>query len=421
MGESTEPAAEDPWHRLRHLPMGQEVEISSPTGRSWRGTLVPSHEMSGERIVQLKLESGYNVGIQVDETAKVTLWPPILAREEPARPEPPGAERSPPLEGEADAPWIALLTTGGTIASRVDYRTGGVRPVRRESELLAFYPGLDKDGPVRIRPVFDRLSEEIGPADWVVLAEDVGRAFQEGARGVVISHGTDTLAQTAAGLSFAVENPPGPVVLVGAQRSPDRPSSDGASNLTAATRLAREAALGEVVVVMHAGLDDTSFSIHRGTRVRKMHTSRRDAFESRNAPPIGHLDEAGIHLTAEARPPSGAPMVVDTRIAEEAPLLWFYPGLTPERAEVFVGNARGVILAGTGLGHVSSHHLYVYATGRELRRAGVVYLGDLLPETAHAKMLFGLGRTSTSAELAGFLLEDRAGEFVQRHLPEPSR
>jgi glutamyl-tRNA(Gln) amidotransferase subunit D len=447
MGESSDREADDPWQRLRHLPMGQEVEITTPEGRVWRGTLVPSHEMSGERIVQLKLASGYNVGIRVDPADHVVVVPsPTVADGSVAAES--DVPRAPPQKPPTDGgPWIALLTTGGTIASRIDYRTGGVRPVRQESELLAFYPGLEKDGPVRIRSVFDRLSEEIGPADWVVLAEDVGRAFDDGARGVVIAHGTDTLAHTAAALSFSVENPPGPVVLVGAQRSPDRPSSDGASNLAAATRLARDARLGEVVVVMHAGLDDTSFAIHRGNRVRKMHSSRRDAFESRNAPPIGRIDESGVHLSAEARPPSGEGLRIDTRIVEDAPLLWFYPGLTPERAEVFVGNARGVILAGTGLGHVSSHHLswirravergvfvgmtsqclegsadpYVYATGRELRRAGVVYLGDLLPETAHAKMLFGLGRTDSSAELASFLLEDRAGEFVPRHLPERSR
>jgi glutamyl-tRNA(Gln) amidotransferase subunit D len=233
------------------------------------------------------------------------------------------------------------------------------------------------------------------------------------------------------------------VVLVGAQRSPDRPSSDGFTNLTSAVRVARHPDLAEVVVLMHAGLSDDRFAIHRGTQVRKMHTSRRDAFESRNAPPIGYVTDGRVDLTRPPRARSTAPLRVHPGIDPAAGLLWFYPGLEPERAQRFADGLRGVILAGTGLGHVGAHHLpwireavrsgmivgmtsqclagdvdpYVYATGRELLRAGVLYLNDLLPETAYVKLLWALGQSAEAADVARLMLEDRAGEFESRHLP----
>ncbi len=436
--ESTGP--DDPLRTLRALPMGRAVEIVEPGGRRWRGTLVPSHEMSGARIVQLKLESGYNVGLAISPDFRVELLLPGPDPEEPRTREPaPGASATPvgPPKDRVD-----LLTTGGTIASRVDYRTGGVRPVRDEREILAFYPDLAKGGKVRIVPVLDRLSEEIVPADWELLAHRVAESFADGARGVVIAHGTDTLGYTAAALSFLLADLPGPVVLVGAQRSPDRPSSDGVSNLSAAVRIARETDLGEVVVVMHAGTSDGRFAIHRGTKVRKMHSSRRDAFRSRNTAPIGHLDAGEVRLEEPYRPSSKGPTHVEGRLDPRGALVWFYPGLDPDRVADLVRDLRGVVLAGTGLGHVSSAHLgwirqavargvvvamttqclegeadpYVYSTGRELLRSGVVYLGDMLPEVAYVKLLWALGASEEPSEVARRLREDRAGEVSARHL-----
>jgi glutamyl-tRNA(Gln) amidotransferase subunit D len=428
----------DAWETLRSLPMGRRVELTDGRGQTWVGTIVPRQDASGERIVQLKLGSGYNVGLRIDASFKFRLLesPASDARSGVGA----GTITVPPSSSES--PRVALLTSGGTIASRVDYETGGVRPVKEERELLAFYPELGAGGDVRVVPVLDRLSEDIAPDDWVLLAEKVVSAFRDGARGVVISHGTDTLAFTAAALSFLLVDLPGPVVLVGAQRSPDRPSSDGAINLAAAVQVAREAELGEVVVVLHAGLSDGRSVIHRGTWVRKMHSSRRDAFQSRNGPPLGFVDAGGIHLDQSVRPRAPGPPRVDGRLATNAGLLWFYPGMEPERAESFARGLAGVVLAGTGLGHVGSVHLdwirratqsgqvvamttqclegnvnpFVYSTGRELRRAGVLYLGDLLPEVAYVKLLWALGRSSDPKAVEALLLADVAGEFHWRHL-----
>jgi glutamyl-tRNA(Gln) amidotransferase subunit D len=434
----------DPWEVLRNLPMGQRVELTDGHGRTWVGAVVPRHELSGERVLPLKLSSGYNVGIRVErdftfrllDTPETGLGPSAASSPSPS-----------PTSARDSDHFVTLLTTGGTIASRVDYETGGVRPVKEESEILRFYPELQRSGRVHIVPVFDRLSEDLAPEDWAVLAEKVVEAFRAGATGVTIAHGTDTLGYTAAALSFLMSDLPGPVVLVGAQRSPDRPSSDGATNLSAAVEVARDRRIGEVVVVMHAGFSDHRFAIHRGTWVRKMHSSRRDAFESRNGPPIGWVEDGQVHLDLPVRPPSKGPARADLPLDPRGALLWFYPGLEAERAEAMVRGARGVVLAGTGLGHVASNHLtwirsavsrgvvvamttqclggdadpYVYSTGRELLAAGVLYLGDLLPETAYAKLLWALGRSAEPAGVRALLAKDRAGEFQLRHRVEGSR
>lgn len=420
--------------------MGQAVEIRDRDGRAWEGTVVPRHEFSGDRILQLKLSSGYNVGVRIDPETTFTLRAPPRAR-------PPGAGpvvRAPARpDGKAT---VFLLTTGGTIASRVDYETGGVRPVGSESEILAFYPDLDADGPVHVVPVLDRLSENILPEDWIVLAEAVRTAFASGARGVAIAHGTDTLGFTAAALSFLLPQLPGPVVLVGAQRSPDRPSSDGRSNLRAAVRVARSTDGGEVLVVMHAGPSDDRFAVHRGTRVRKMHSTRRDAFRSTNTGPIGFLEGESLRWEQPVRPIFPGVPTVDGPIAAEGGLLWSYPGLSPARAAEYVRDLRGVILAGTGLGHIGAPHLewiraaigrgafvgmttqclagtvdpYVYSTGRELERAGVVYLDDVLPETAYAKLLWALGHERELVGVRRRMLTVVAGESTERRPAEAS-
>jgi glutamyl-tRNA(Gln) amidotransferase subunit D len=420
---------------LRALPFGQQVEVTDPTGRVWSGTIIPPHELSGGRILSLKLDSGYNVGVRVDEgsTYRVTGPPAKI---------PPPAPSAPPHR-EPSGGWVALLTTGGTIASRVDYETGGVRPVRDEREILEFYPELEAGGAVRIIPVFDRLSEDLTPADWLTLAEKSAEALGAGAEGVVIAHGTDTLGFTAAALSFLLVDLTGPVVLVGAQRSPDRPSSDGPANLAAGVAVARDRRIGEVVVVMHEGLSDTRFAVHRGTWVRKMHSSRRDAFESRNGPPLGVVENGTVHLLPSVRGRSAGPTRTDGPLDHRGGLLWFYPGLTPAQGEAIAAGLRGIVIAGTGLGHVGSAHLpwiraarergtviamtteclegrvdpYLYATGRELLGAGVTYLDDLLPETAYAKLLWALGHAADPERVRELLLSDRAGEFHRRLLP----
>ncbi len=426
----------DPWDAVRALPMGQTIEIVDGAGHRWHGTVVRRHELSGDRILPLKLANGYNVGVRIDPGTTYRLSPRAPSDDLPAPPSVPRSERA----GRTAANAVALLTTGGTIASRIDYETGGVAPVSSEEEILSFYPDLATEGPVRVVRVLDRLSENIVPEDWVVLAEAIRSTFGTPLHGIVVAHGTDTMGFTAAALSFLFPRLPGPVVLVGAQRSPDRPSSDGRSNLAAAVRLARTGAFGEVVVLMHAGPSDDRFAIHRGTRVRKMHSTRRDAFLSPNTGPLGTIDGETVRWNETPRSPTPGPVTIDGPIDPAGALLWFYPGLSPRAAEEFVRDRRGVILAGTGLGHVGELHLdwieravrrgcvvamttqclggevdpFVYATGRELVRRGVVFLGDMLPETAYAKLLWALGHDADPAAVARRLVTPVAGEMGDR-------
>jgi glutamyl-tRNA(Gln) amidotransferase subunit D len=423
----------DPWETLRALPLGQRVELTDESGTVWSGTVIPPHELSGERILTLKLATGYNVGVRVGPRTAYRLGDAGPAHAVATAPVPAASARPPG--------GIELLTTGGTIASRVDYDTGGVSPVRGEEELLAFFPDLREAGVSRVTPVTDVLSENLTPADWVLLAGKVVEAFGHGAEGVLVTHGTDTLGFTAAALSFLLADLPGPVVLVGAQRSPDRPSSDGPPNLSAAARVARDRRVGEVVVVMHEGLSDDRYSVHRGTWVRKMHSTRRDAFESRNGPPLGTVDPSGVHLLPSVRAPGPGPARLDGPLDARGGLLTFFPGLSSLRARQFAEGLRGIVLAGTGLGHIASEHFgwireassrgvvvamttqclegnvdpYVYTTGRELLRSGVLYLDDLLPETAYVKLLWALGHASAPEDVRALLLRDRAGEFHRRH------
>jgi glutamyl-tRNA(Gln) amidotransferase subunit D len=431
--------------------LGDEVEVQGADGRAWKGLVMEHHAFSGARVLTLKLGSGYNVGVHVEARTQLRLVRKVPPRERVPR----ASLRS---EGK---PVVSILATGGTIASYVDYRTGAVHPVTSPEELAGAVPEIAHVADVRTRIVFSMFSEDLQPEHWVALAREVKKEFDAGARGVVVTHGTDTLQYTAAALSFFLRDLPGPVVIVGAQRSSDRPSSDASGNLFAAVATAAQTDLGEVVVVMHARTDDGRAAIHRGTRVRKMHTSRRDAFQSVNALPLGHVEvplSGGlpkVSLTQPYRKAAQGPVTLDERIDEEVSIIQSYPGLWPDHLEKVV--LKGVVLVGTGLGHVARRNLdvvraitsgkhadgsprmrydgrpggrafvvmtsqclhgrvdmKVYSTGRDLLDAGVIPAEDMLPEVAYVKLMWILGRTQDPDEVRRLMLEPLAGEMDPR-------
>ena len=430
----------DPWVQVLRLPIGTPIRLHA-NGRSWEGWTLPPDPLSTPRVIKLKVSSGYNVGVHVPADAKVEVrsGSPFGEEGEPRRG---GNPLSPPPT--AAGPRVLLLATGGTIASRVDYQTGGVRPVQSPEDLADVYPGLFRDGPVDVRTVSEIFSEDMTPADWTRLAREVDQGFHEGYRGIVIAHGTDTLAYTASALAFQFRRLPGPVVLVGAQRSIDRPSSDGPLNLLSAVRVARYAELGEVVVAMHHDPSDLVVDLHRATRVRKMHATRRDAFRSLNLGPIGTVSGEVITLREGHLPPQGGFPEGQFGFGERGALVWLVPGLTPEHLESACEGARGIILAGTGMGHAHRSLIpwirattekgvvvgmttqclegqvnpFVYARGRELQGAGVLYLGDMLPETAYVKLLWALGHSPEPARVRALLTTPLAGEMSDRRTLE---
>src|SRR5881296_3831463 len=261
--------------------IGSIIRLTSKSGEVFEGTLIPRSEYSDPTHIVLKMKNGYNIGISLDRTEKLE----IIGEGE----KPHFTKLSPPVN-HVGLPRVAIISTGGTIASRVDYRTGAVQPALTAADLASVVPELANIAEVEADILFSELSENVTPSQWKTLAEDISRRITEGVSGVVVSQGTDTMHYTAAALSFALQHLPVPVLLVGAQRSSDRPSSDAASNLTGAVAMAANADLGVVGVTMHQDLSDRYIIAHRGTRVRKCHTSRRDAFKSINSNPLARYD-----------------------------------------------------------------------------------------------------------------------------------
>jgi glutamyl-tRNA(Gln) amidotransferase subunit D len=404
----------------------------------YEGILIPRSEYGDEKHIVVKLKSGYNVGILITPNTKIQK---IGKGTKPTFTPPPPPEQDPKL------PKAAIISTGGTIASRVDYRTGAVRPALTASDLYSVVPELANIARIDTQILLSLFSENITPQHWTQIATATAKQITEGADGIVIAHGTDTLGYTAAALSFALQDTPVPIVLVGSQRSADRPSSDAATNLIAAVTTAAKAPFAEVTVAMHETPSDTSITLHRGTKVRKCHTSRRDTFKSINATPIARIqDQKIIMLTDDYKKRnSSRTLELKPEFNEKVALIKFYPGINPASIDWYVENEyKGIVLEGTGLGHVGKYcfeaiqnavrhnivvgmasqcvwgrvNMNVYDQGRDLLALGVIPLEDMLSETAMVKLMWIFGQTQNIEEAKKLLETNIAGEFSQRTLPE---
>jgi glutamyl-tRNA(Gln) amidotransferase subunit D len=383
------------------------------------------------------MKSGYNVGVRIGDNAQVEK---VGEGAKPTFTPPPLPEQNQSL------PRVAIVSTGGTIASRVDYRTGGVRAALSASELYSVVPELSEIAVVDTEILFSIFSENITAKHWIATAEAVAKHIENGVDGVVVAHGTDTLGYTAAALSFALQDLPVPVVMVASQRSADRPSSDAATNLVGAVRAAVSAPFAEVVIAMHETVSDTSIVYHRGTKARKCHTSRRDTFKSINASPLARLEEDGkiIMLTkGYSKRDVSRKLTLKPNFEEKVALVKAYPDINPQVIDWYVeGGIRGIILEGTGLGHVGDYlfsairkavekgvvvgmtsqciwgrlNMNVYDQGRDLLALGVISLDDMLPETAYVKLRWVLGQTTDTEEAKRLLKENVANEYSARTL-----
>lgn len=390
-------------------------------GRSFEGTLMPHHEFSAPDVLILKVKSGYNVGISISGSTRIEVLGQPAER----------TRKDAPVEFHKGLPKIVLIGTGGTIASYVDYRTGAVHPALSTSDMVNAVPEIRDIANIDARVLFSIFSENMDPAHWRELAKAVADEINNGADAIIIPHGTDTMGYTAAALSFMLGDVPKPVILVGAQRSSDRPSSDASSNLMACVRFATKADRAGVFVVMHDTPGDDSFAVHFGTRVRKMHTSRRDAFHSINSLPVAHLDKDG-RMEVRIDGPSIRDSKVEARtgLEESCVLLQYYPGMDPELFEPVFMKSKGIVIAGSGLGHVCEGmiplirkatdngavvvltsqclngrtNLNVYNTGRDMLKAGAITVLDMLPETAYVKLMWALAN-SDSAEAAKEIMQ----------------
>ena len=233
-----------------------------------------------------------------------------------------------------------------------------------------------------------------------------------------------------------LKNLSGPVVIVGAQRSSDRPSSDAALNLIAATTVASQTDIGEVLTTMHSGISDTVIQIHRGAKVRKFHTSRRDAFKTVNNRPLGTVENGIVKITEKYTKKKSGKVTVDDKMEPDVAMIYSYPGLKPNN----IPEKKGILLIGTGLGHVPKNiiprikeltkkgtvfamtsqclfgrvNMSVYSTGRDLLKAGIIPCEDILPETAYVKLMWVLGHGKKRDEIQKIMQKNIAGEISDR-------
>ncbi|RLB59077.1 MAG: Glu-tRNA(Gln) amidotransferase GatDE subunit D [Deltaproteobacteria bacterium] len=424
---------------LRHLRqwgvrVWSDVRVRNDAGSVFEGVILPRSESFDDLHIVIKLKNGYNVGVHVDRVVDVEelgykkATYKIPEQEFPRR---------------RDLPAVTLLGTGGTIASRLDYRTGAVIPAFTPGELYGAVPELADICNLKTEKLFGVFSENMAREQYLILARKIGEEIAAGVDGIVIGHGTDTMGHTAAVLSFMVQDSPVPIVLVGSQRSSDRPSSDAALNLIHAVRAAAYGDIAEVQICMFGPTSDRYGLLHRGTRCRKMHSSYRSAFRTIGAIPLALVDMKRFHyLTNDyLRRDRSRQVRIDAVYDDRVTIIYYYPGMAPDVVDAMVDRGyRGIVIAGTGLGHVNKPlypalkravargvhvvmtvqtlwgyaQMYVYDTGRDLLDLGVVPLDNMLPETALMKLCWVLGHTDDHDEVLQLMRKPINHEITER-------
>jgi glutamyl-tRNA(Gln) amidotransferase subunit D len=404
------------------------------TRGTFNGTVLPRSENDDDQHIVLKIPTGYNVGIDITtvkdmvETGYKKANYKIPEKEFPYTP---------------NLPKVKLIGTGGTIASRLDYRTGAVIPAFSPGELYGAVPELADICNLTTEKVFAVFSENMGPEQYKKLAIAIGNEIENGVEGIVIGHGTDTLHYSAAALTFMVQNSPVPIVLVGSQRSSDRPSSDAALNLMHACTAAGHGDIAEVMVCMFGPTSDEYGFLHRGTRVRKMHSSYRSTFRTIGDTPLATVTRKGVvpikpiynHRRKDKN------VTILPYFEEKVGMIYYYTNMQPDMIDSMVDNGyKGIIIIGTGLGHVNKPlypaieratkkgvavymtvqtlwgyvHMFVYDTGRDLMAKGVIPAENMLPEVAYIKLGWALGQTNDLEKVRDIMLTPINDEITSR-------
>ncbi len=411
--------------------MYKRIRVRLKNGKIMEGIEMPLTKYDRDDIVILKLRSGYNLAIKKDEIASIDVIEEFGSE---------GKEKKPHKKREG----ILILSTGGTIASKVEYETGGVVASMDPNDLIAMFPSwYSPEINLDAESIMQEMSENLTPNEWNIMIERIVSEINKGKyKGVIVGHGTDTMHYSSAALSFILPYVVDiPVVMVGSQRSSDRPSSDAPLNMIAAIEFIKHYQDKGVFVCMHSSTSDETFGVHYGTRVRKLHTSRRDAFRSVNY----HLKgEVHINLSAKSIRVKNDGIkfepnlkykekLVNGKYSNEVALVKYYPGMHGDDLEYFLNEYKGIIIEGTGLGHVNvkenvgllkvikrnaeekfigvtsqtiygAVHPYVYKNLRLLNEAGAIHLKDMLPEVAYVKLSLGVNLFSSVEEIKDFML-----------------
>ncbi len=416
------------WEFLKtnQISVGDSVKILADI--TYSGIIMPRYEHSDDKHIVLKLKNGYNIGLEIANIEKIEKnqsTKKIIEKDE-------------KLQKVVGLPKILLLSTGGTIASKIDYRTGAVTPVLTAEELNSSVPELSKIANIDTQVLFSEYSENIMPEHWLQIAEKINEYSKSDYTGIIIAHGTDTMHYTSAFLSFALAGFPIPIVLVGSQRSSDRASSDAALNLISATKFITESKTKGVYIVMHQDENDETVACHFGTRVRKNHTSKRGAFQTIGDNPAFIIAENQIQKNItedffkvnEFQPK----IYLDTKVA----LVKYHPGYNPSLLDKIIEMGfRGIIFEGTGLGHIGKImyesvkkanekgiflgmtsqcvdgrvRMTVYESGRDLLDLGIIPLENMIPEVALVKAMWIMGNSQNRDEVKKIMLENIASEL----------
>lgn len=395
---------------------------------SYEGILLDRSEDAKDAYIVIKLDSGYNVGVNI-ESASIELLEkgdkPKIGFEGEA------------IEKDPSKRNISIISTGGTVSSIIDYKTGAVHPKFTAEDLLRANPELLDLANYDVKALYNILSENMKPEYWVKAAESIADDINDGADGIVIAHGTDTMHYTSAALSFMLKTPV-PIVVTGAQRSSDRPSTDAFLNIYNSVGAALSD-IAEVTVCMHDSLNDGICALHKGTKVRKMHTSRRDTFRSIDSEPIALLRDGKVQSTNLPYIKRGEnELELNTDIESKVALIKSFPGISNEIIDYHIDKGyKGLLIEGTGLGHVpdymvksferahdenipvvmTSQCLYgtvnmnVYSTGRLLQDVGVISGMDMTPETAYVKLAWALGQSDDLDKVKEIIQTNIAGEL----------
>lgn len=437
-------------YKERSLKLISESEVSvgdtirvKANDDEFTGILMPRYELADENHIVIKLKSGYNIGIKTANIQSITKIIQGSGQNVCV-----GTFKKEHLKEGKVLPKIALISTGGTITSKIDYRTGGVSSALSASELYASIPELEKYASIDTDVILNEYSENLKPEHWTMIANKIAEKIKSNMYcGIIVSHGTDTMHYTASALSFALQNLPIPVVIVGAQRSSDRPSSDAALNLISATIFATKSQFSGVFVAMHASPSDETIACHVGTRVRKNHTSRRDAFESIDITPVAMIKGDKIEIQTEQseiklqkRNADSSSFLVKPDFNSKVILLKYHPGFDPHLiTHAIMSGYKAIIVEGTGLGHISREcfpqiqnavksgvmifmtsqciwgriKMTVYDTGRDLLAMGVIPLSNMTSETATVKAMWVLANNKEIESAKKMMQENMANEIAR--------
>lgn len=428
----------------KKIKIGDKVSITKKNS-TYEGILMPRIELGDPSCLVIKLHNGYNIGIKFEKEVKISR----IEKGKPIKFKP--AKIIP--KKDPNKPTVSIIGCGGTIAARVEYTTGAVFPAFSPGDLLLSFPELKEIANIQGRKIFDLFSEDMSPSHWQIIAREVTKEIKKKADGIVLMHGTDTMHYTSAALSFMLQDLPVPVVLVGAQRSSDRGSSDNAMNLLSSVLTAAKSEIAEVTVCMHGSMNDDFCFVNPGTKVRKLHSSRRDAFQTVNVLPyakVWWLEKKIEYLREDFNQRGKRNLKLDDKINPNVGIVYIHPGIKPEFIENLGKFYEGVVVAGTGLGHVPTNPLNdkftkslipslknlissgipvviapqtifgrldmsVYTAGRLLNEIGIIgNYCDWLPETALVKLMWVLAKTKSLDKVKELMLKNIAGEISER-------